>query len=481
MLLAILFFSIYFFFLSTFYFKMLLLFFSFFCLVIFLIFLLSINTTLSLFNLYSFSYKFDFFNFTYCFLMDSLSLYFIILTVFLFIICILLGWNLKYKLKEFLVVVLSITLFLINVFGVSDLFFFYVFFETLLIPMFLLIGIWGSRERKIEAAYQFFLYTLFGSLFMLLSLFFLYSHFGGTDFRLFLIFSITPERQQIFWIFFFFAIAVKVPMFPVHIWLPEAHVEAPTAGSVILAGVLLKLGLYALLKFLFTSFAAASVFYIPIVVLLSLLGIIYASCSTLIQIDMKKLVAYSSVAHMNFVVLGLFSFNFYGFLGSILLMLSHGLVSSGLFLCVSSLYDRYKTRLFIYFGGLISLMPNFSTFFLILVLANMGFPGTFSFIGEVLIFFGVIFLNLLVCLMAGFSMVLSAAYSLTLYNHTMLGNINSVFVKYFSDLSYREVFMLGSLAVLTVFFGIFPNLVILPLEGHISIYLDAVSSVILSN
>lgn len=245
--------------------------------------------------------------------------------------------------------------------------------------------------------------------------------------------------------------------------------------------MLLKLGLYALLKFLFTSFALASVFYLPVVVLLSLLGILYASCSTLIQIDMKKLVAYSSVAHMNFVVLGLFSFNFYGFLGSLLLMLSHGLVSSGLFLCVSSLYDRYKTRLFIYFGGLINLMPNFSTFFLILVLANMGFPGTFSFIGEVLIFFGVIFLNLVVCLLAGTSMVLSAAYSLTLYNHTMLGNVNSVFVKYFSDLSYREVFMLGSLAVLTVLFGIFPNLVILPLEGHISIYLDAVTSVVLGN
>lgn len=270
-------------------------------------------------------------------------------------------------------------------------------------------------------------------------------------------------------------------MFPVHIWLPEAHVEAPTAGSVILAGVLLKLGLYAMLKFLFTSFSIASIFYLPVVVLLSLLGIIFASCSTLIQIDMKKLVAYSSVAHMNFVVLGLFSFNFYGFLGSLLLMLSHGLVSSGLFICVSSLYDRYKTRLFIYFGGLISLMPNFATVFLVLALANMGFPGTFSFIGEVLIFFGVVFLNLLVCLLAGISMVLSAAYSLTLYNHTMLGNVNSAFVKYFSDLSHRELFLLGSLSFLTIFFGIFPNLVILPLEAHLSIYLDAISSAILSS
>jgi len=309
---------------------------------------------------------------------------------------------------------------------------------------------------------------------MLISIFFVYSHFGTTDFRMFTLMSITLQRQLLFWLFFFFAIAVKVPMFPVHIWLPEAHVEAPTVGSVILAGVLLKLGLFALLKFVFPGFAASSSVYTPFVFLLALIGIIYASCSTLAQIDMKKLVAYSSVAHMNFAVLGMFSFNFYGLLGSISLMLGHGLVSSGLFLCVGSLYDRYKTRLFIYYGGLIRIMPLFSFLFFTLVLANMSFPGTFNFIGELLVFFGLISVNVLMCVASGFTMVLSAAYSLALYTHTMLGNINSFFVKFFSDVSRREFFMLLVLVALTLLFGIFPNLITLIVESNLSFYLDSV-------
>jgi NADH-quinone oxidoreductase subunit M len=275
---------------------------------------------------------------------------------------------------------------------------------------------------------------------------------------------------------FFFAIAVKVPMFTVHIWLPEAHVEAPTAGSVILAGVLLKLGLFALLKFLFPIFSIASITYSPLVLLLSLLGIVYASCSTLSQIDMKKMVAYSSVAHMNFAVLGMFSFNFYGIVGSLSLMLAHGLVSSGLFLCVGVLYDRYKTRLFLYYGGLVRLMPIFTSLFFILVLANMSFPGTFNFIGELLVFFGLVFVNFFVCLLSGVTMVFSAAYSLALYTHTMLGSLNPFFVKHFSDLSRREFCMIFVLVVLTVFFGIFPNLIIFPLESNLSAYIDVITA-----
>ena len=255
--------------------------------------------------------------------------------------------------------------------------------------------------------------------------------------------------------------------------MPEAHVEAPTAGSVILAGVLLKLGLFALLKFVFPSFAAASVIYTPLVLLFALIGIIYASCSTLAQIDMKKLVAYSSVAHMNFAVLGMFSFNFYGLVGSVALMLSHGLVSSGLFLCVGSLYDRYKTRLFIYFGGLLRVMPVFSFLLFTLILANMSFPGTFSFIGEVLIFFGLIFVNFFLCIFAGVTMVLSASYSLLFYTNTMLGNINKLFVKYFSDVSRREFFMISNLVFLTLLLGIFPNVILLIVEGNLALYLDA--------
>lgn len=257
--------------------------------------------------------------------------------------------------------------------------------------------------------------------------------------------------------------------------MPEAHVEAPTVGSIILAGVLLKLGLFALLKFVFPGFAISSVVYVPLVLVISLVGIIYASCSTLAQIDMKKLVAYSSVAHMNFAVLGMFSFNFYGLVGSILLMLGHGLVSSGLFLCVGSLYDRYKTRLFLYYGGLVRLMPTFSFFFFTLVLANMSFPGTFNFIGEVLIFFGLIFLNVLSCIFSGSTMVLSAAYSLALYTHVTLGNVNYMVVKFFSDTSKREFFLLALLTGLTVLFGIFPNLIVFIVEGNLSFYLDAIS------
>lgn len=263
-------------------------------------------------------------------------------------------------------------------------------------------------------------------------------------------------------------------MFPVHIWLPEAHVEAPTAGSVILAGILLKLGLFALLKFVFPAFAAASALYTPFVLFLALLAIIYASCSTLVQIDMKKLVAYSSVAHMNFAVLGMFSFNVYGLSGSIALMLSHGLVSSGLFLCVGSLYDRYKTRLFIYYGGLTRVMPLFSTLLFILTLANMSFPGTFSFIGELLIFFGLVFVNFLVCLISGITMVLSAAYSLVFYTNTMLGNVNYFFVKYFSDVSRREFFIIFSLVFLTLLLGIYPNLILFIVEGNLIVYLDQI-------
>jgi proton-translocating NADH-quinone oxidoreductase chain M len=470
----IFFFTLYLLFFSAATFKLFMLFLGFFVFLFSVFLLLTTNTLLTIFSGYIISYKFEVLNLTYFLFFDGISLYFVLLTVLLYVISVLLAWNLKYKLREFLLTVLAINVLLINVFGVTDLIFFYVFFEALLMPMFLLIGIWGSRERKIVAAYQFFLYTLFGSIFMLISIFFVYSHFGVTDFRAFLLFSLTLERQLLFWAFFFFAIAVKVPMFPVHIWLPEAHVEAPTVGSVILAGVLLKLGLFALLKFLFPSFAAASSVYTPIVFLLALIGIIYASCSTLAQIDMKKLVAYSSVAHMNFAVLGMFAFNFYGLVGSIVLMLSHGLVSSGLFLCVGSLYDRYKTRLFIYYGGLTRVMPLFSFLLFTLVLSNMSFPGTFSFIGELLIFFGLVFVNLAVCILSGITMVLSAAYSLALYTHAMLGNINGFFVKFFADVSKREFFMLSVLVFLAIILGIFPNLIVLIVEGNLTLYLDTV-------
>lgn len=469
------FFSLSFLFASSVLYKLYALFLAFMVLIVTLQLLIGANSLLTVFDYYVSIYRFDFININYTLAFDGLTLYFVFLTALLLIVCLLLAWNLKYKMREFVLVLFFINFFVFNVFAVVDLLLFYIFFESLLIPMFFLIGIWGSRERKINAAYQFFLYTLFGSIFMLISVFFIYSHYGVADFRVFLNFSITLKRQLIFWLFFFIAIAVKVPMFPVHIWLPEAHVEAPTAGSVILAGILLKLGLFALIKFLFPGLAIASTLYAPIVFFLAVVAIIYASCSTLAQIDMKKMVAYSSVAHMNFAVLGMFAFNFYGIIGSVLLMLGHGFVSSGLFLCVGSLYDRYKTRLFIYYGGLIRLMPLFSSMFLLLVLANMSFPGTFNFIGEILIFFSLISVNIALCIVAAVTMIFSAAYSLALYTHTTLGEINGFFVKYFSDFSRREFYMVSILVILTVLFGIFPNLIILLVESNVPSYLDLIN------
>jgi len=265
-------------------------------------------------------------------------------------------------------------------------------------------------------------------------------------------------------------------MFPVHIWLPEAHVEAPTVGSIILAGILLKLGLFGLVKFLFPIFAFGSYIYSPFVIILALIGVLYASISTIVQIDMKKLVAYSSIAHMNFVVLGVFVFNFQGFLGGFLLMLSHGLVSSGLFFCVGVLYERYKTRLLFYLGGLGLFMPLFNLFFFFFILSNMSFPGTFSFIGEITILLGIGLKNLFLCLLSGFTMVFSAVYSLFLYSFVMLGAPNDFFIKKYADISKREFICVLLLSFFTLFFGFFPMFVIDSLYTVVPFYLDFILS-----
>lgn len=392
--------------------------------------------------------------------LDGISILFIPLTAFLILVCVCMVNNsIKTRFQTFIVLLYFTEFFLFQAFSVLDLIFFYIFFEGILIPMFLMIGIWGSRLRKIQAAYQFFLYTFFGSMFMLLSIIYIYNTIGTTDYITLLYFNFPYEVQKILWLAFFISFAVKIPMVPFHTWLPEAHVEAPTAGSVLLAGVLLKLGTYGFIRFLITLLPDASSYFLPLVFLLSLVSIVYTSLSTIRQIDLKKSIAYSSIAHMNLVVIGLFSLRITGMEGAILLMLSHGIVSPALFLCVGVLYDRYKTRLLSYYGGLSTVMPIFSVLFLIFSIANMGFPGTSAFVGEFLILLGSFSTNSLVSFFASTSVVLSAAYSIWLFNRIAFGPVND-FICSYSDLNKIEFIVLSSIATLVLIFGIFPNTIL---------------------
>nr|QIA60303.1 NADH dehydrogenase subunit 4 [Herbertus dicranus]QIA60343.1 NADH dehydrogenase subunit 4 [Herbertus ramosus] len=389
---------------------------------------------------------------------DGISLFFVILTTFLTPICILVGfYSVKSYKKEYMIAFFICESFLIAVFCSLDLLIFYVFFESVLIPMFIIIGVWGSRQRKIKAAYQFFLYTLMGSLFMLLAILFIFFQTGTTDLQILLTTEFSERRQILLWIAFFASFSVKVPMVPVHIWLPEAHVEAPTAGSVILAGILLKLGTYGFLRFSIPMFPEATLYFTPFIYALSVIAIIYTSLTTIRQIDLKKIIAYSSVAHMNFVTIGMFSLNIQGIEGSILLMLSHGPVSSALFLCVGALYDRHKTRIVKYYGGLVSTMPIFSTIFLFFTPANMSLPGTSSFIGEFLILVGAFQRNSLVASLAALGMILGAAYSLWLYNRVVFGNFKPNFLLKFSDLNRREVLIFLPFIAGVIWMGVYPE------------------------
>ena len=389
---------------------------------------------------------------------DGISLFFIILTTFLIPVCILVGWtSIKVYVKEYCIAFLLLETLIIAVFSVLDLLLFYVFFESVLIPMFLIIGVWGSRERKIRAAYQFFLYTLFGSVLMLLALLLIYFQTGTTDLQILYTTQFSETRQILLWLAFFASFAVKVPMVPVHIWLPEAHVEAPTAGSVILAGILLKLGTYGFLRFSIPMFPYASIYFTPLVYTLSIIAIIYTSLTTLRQVDLKKIIAYSSVAHMNFVTIGLFSLNAQGIVGSILLMISHGLVSPALFLLVGVLYDRHKTRLLRYYAGCGRTMPLFGIIFLFFTMANISLPGTSSFIGEFLVLTGAFQSNSFVALMAATGMVLGAAYALWLCNRVIYGVAKPYYISTFSDISRKEFFMFLPFIIAVIWMGFLPE------------------------
>jgi len=395
--------------------------------------------------------------FSYSFGLDGLSTSFLFLSCLLIFLCILFIWD-EVKFREYSLNLLLIGLFLALIFTVEDLLLFYVFFEAILIPMYLVIGIWGSRERKIRAVYLFFFYTLWGSLLTLVGILYIYSQTGSLNFEYLSSYPFTLTEQLFLWAAFFLSFASKIPMFPVHIWLPEAHVEAPTVGSVLLAGILLKLGVYGFIRYNLTLFFDASVYFSPLVYFLCIVGVIYASLSALRQTDLKRIIAYSSIAHMNLVVLGIFSFNVSGLEGSIIQSISHGFVSGGLFLLIGILYNRYHTRFLHYYGGIVHFMPVFSGLFLVFTMANIALPGTSSFIGEFLLLLGIYKENTLTAVLSALGVILSGAYSLWLYNRVVFGNIKVNYTQLFNDINLREFVIMFSLLVFLLMLGISPNI-----------------------
>lgn len=399
------------------------------------------------------------FNINFILGVDGISLFFMLLTTLLIPLCLLTSWNsVSTNVKEFLIAFLMLDFFLIGTFCVLDLLLFYIFFESVLIPMFLIIGIWGSRERKILASYYFFLYTLFGSVVMLLSILYIFSQVGTTDYETLLTFGFSEIEQKIMWLTFFIAFASKVPMLPVHLWLPEAHVEAPTAGSVILAGVLLKLGTYGFIRFSLPLFPKASFFFTPLVYTIAAVGIIYTSFTAIRQTDFKRIIAYTSIAHMNLVIIGIFSFNNIGLEGAILQSLSHGFVASALFLVIGVVYDRYRTRIVQYYGGLATVMPLYIAVFLFFTIANIAFPGTSSFVGEFLILVGSFKVNTTITFLGATGVIIGGAYSLWLFNRIAFGNLKIQYTQTFLDLSFRESVLFLPLILGTFIIGIYPNI-----------------------
>ena len=387
---------------------------------------------------------------------DGISMLFVILTTFLMPLCILASWEaIETRVKEYMIAFLLLETLMIGVFTALDLLLFYVFFEGGLIPMFIIIGVWGGK-RRVYASYKFFLYTLLGSVLMLLAIMAMYFEAGTTDIPTLLTHNFPASMQKWLWLAFFASFAVKMPMWPVHTWLPDAHVEAPTAGSVILAGILLKMGGYGFLRFSLPMFPLASVDFAPLIFSLSVIAIIYTSLVALMQEDMKKLIAYSSVAHMGFVTMGTFAMNQEGIQGAIFQMLSHGLVSGALFLCVGVVYDRMHTREIAAYGGLVNNMPKYAVAFMIFTLANVGLPGTSGFVGEFLTLLGIFKVNTWVALFATTGVVLSAGYALWLYRKVIFGALTKDSLKALGDLSAREKAILYPLAALVIFFGVYP-------------------------
>jgi len=387
---------------------------------------------------------------------DGISMLFVILTTFLMPLTILASWvSVESRVKEYMIAFLVLETLMLGVFCALDLVLFYLFFEGGLIPMFIIIGVWGGK-RRVYASFKFFLYTLLGSVLMLLAMMAMYWQAGTTDIPTLLAHKFPADMQWWLWLAFFASFAVKMPMWPVHTWLPDAHVEAPTGGSVILAAILLKMGGYGFLRFSLPMFPIASEQLAPLVYTLSIVAIIYTSLVALVQEDIKKLIAYSSVAHMGFVTMGIFTASQQGIDGAIFQMLSHGIVSAALFLCVGVVYDRLHTREIAAYGGLVERMPKYALAFMVFTMANVGLPGTSGFVGEFLTLLAAFKANSWVAIFATMGVILSAAYALYLYRRVIFGALDKASLKSILDLSPREVAILAPLVILTIFYGVYP-------------------------
>jgi len=430
-----------------------------------------VNLFLTIFLWYSFDKNFSGFQFIeeqnwisgfikFKFGIDGISILFIVLTAFITPICIISCVNsIKERLKEILIAILILETFMIGVFCSLDLVVFYIFFEAGLIPMFLIIGVWGG-PRKVYAAFKFFLFTLLGSVLMLVAIISIYWITGTTDITQIFEIKIPVRYQYILWLAFFSSFSVKMPMWPFHTWLPDAHVEAPTAGSVILAAILLKMAGYGFLRFSIGMFPVASEYFIPLIFTLSIIAIIYTSLVALMQEDMKKLIAYSSVAHMGFVTIGIFTFTTQGIEGSIFQMISHGLISAALFLCVGVLYDRVHSRLINSYGGIVNILPKYSFVFAVFMLSALGLPGTSGFVGEILVLLGAFQKSFLVAILASIGIILGAAYMLWLYKRVVFGKLEKSNLKEIKDLNLLEGTVLFSLVALVLLLGFYPNLIL---------------------
>ena len=402
---------------------------------------------------------------------DGISILFVMLTTFMMPLVIAASWNVTYRLKEYMIAFLVLETLMIGVFCALDLVLFYMFFEAGLIPMFLIIGIWGGKER-IYASFKFFLYTFLGSVLMLVAMVAMFADAGTTDLVLLLDhnfgsetlsvagFQIIGGAQTLMWLAFFASFAVKMPMWPVHTWLPDAHVQAPTAGSVVLAAILLKMGGYGFLRFSLPMFPIASDFFTPLVFWMSAIAIVYTSLVALAQKDMKKLIAYSSVAHMGYVTLGIFAANQQGIDGAIFQMLSHGFISGALFLCVGVIYDRMHTRDIDAYGGVVNNMPSYALVFLFFTMANVGLPGTSGFVGEFLTLVGIFKVNTWVALFATSGVILSAAYALWLYRRVVLGDLIKESLKSITDMNSREKMIFAPLIAMSLLLGVYPALIL---------------------
>ena len=399
---------------------------------------------------------------------DGISILFVVLTTFITPLCILsVNSTIKNRLKDFLVAILIMESLMIGVFCSLDLVIFYLFFEGGLIPMFLIIGIWGG-ERRVYSAFKFFLYTLLGSVLMLVAIIYIYWISGTTDVEKLYEIGIDSKYQKILWLAFFSSFAVKTPMWPVHTWLPDAHVEAPTAGSVLLAAILLKMAGYGFIRFSIGLFPIGSEYFVSFIYVLSLIAIIYTSLVALMQEDMKKLIAYSSVAHMGFVTLGIFTMTQQGLEGSIFQMISHGIISAALFLCVGVIYERMHTREIKRYGGIVEVMPKYSIVLMIFTLGALGLPGTTGFIGEFLILMGAFKDNFLVAVIASLGVILGAAYMLWLYKRVIFGDLINKDLKNLVDLNKSEIIILTLLAIPSLYFGFYPEPLINTVEVSVN-------------